>query len=358
MPDWTRSMRQTYEFTTVDPNTWLDKKLIKDVEGCTITRDAEAETLGSATLTCAEDQTDEYVRSYLVTEQDGIHERFVLGTHLYQTPGSKYSATRKTADQDGYTCLLELKEKMPPLGYSIQEGANILNIAGQIIREQLRTPIAAGSSDDKLLSAFVSDTEDTWLTFLTDLISNADYEFGLDESGRALFAKRQSLAALRPVWIYTDDNSSILYPSLEIKRDLYGIPNVVEVVYSPSDDTAPMFARAVNDDPASPVSTVNRGREVTYRETNPDVTEGISQAQLEGYAKKLLRDMSSLEYQITYRHGYCPVNVGDCVLLNYELAGLKNVAAKVTRQVIKCTNGCPVDETAVFTKQLWGSVLS
>ena len=357
MPDWSRSMRQTYEFATVDPVTWLDKNIIRDVEGCTITRDASAETLGSATLTCAEDQTDNYVRAYLVTEQDGFKERFALGTHLYQTPGSKYSATRKTADQDGYTCLIELKEKMPPLGYSIQEGANILNIAGQIVREQLRTPVVVGQSDEKLLSAFVADTEDTYLTFLSDLISNADHEFALDELGRVLFNKRQSLAALRPVWVYSDDTSSILYPSLEIKRDLYGIPNVVEVVYSPSNDAPPIFARAVNDDPSSIVSTVSRGREVTYRETNPDVSEGLTQAQLEGYAKKVLKEKSSLEYEITYRHGYCPVNVGDCVVLNYKLAGLRNVVAKVTRQVIKCTNGCPVDETAVFTKQLWGSVL-
>lgn len=49
-------------------------------------------------------------------------------------------------------------------------------------------------------------------------------------------------------------------------------------------------------------------------------------------------------------HGYCPVRVGDCVLLNYERAGLKNIKAKVISQSINCGIGCTVEETAVFVK--------
>ena len=356
MPDWTRSMRQTYEYYIVDPGTWLDKEQIQNVESCSITRDLGTDTLGSASLTCEDDYSDKYIRSYLITIQNGIREKTCLGTHLYETPGSKYTAARKSSDQDGYSPLIELKENLPPLGYSILEGANILTLGGRITREHVRAPVVLGESDSTLATSFVADTSDTYLSFLSDLISNADYEFALDELGRILFNKRQSLASMQPVWIYTDDNSSILYPELSVSRDLYGIPNVVEVVYSPPNGSA-MFARVVNDDPASEVSTVKRGREITYRETDPDVTEGITQQQLTAYARNLLKEKSSLEYTLTYRHGYAPVTVGDCVLLNYATAGLKYVKAKITRQVIKCTNGCPVDETAVFTKQLWGSVL-
>lgn len=356
MPDWTRSMRQTYEYYIVDPGTWLDKEKIDNVESCSITRDIDSETLGNASLTCKDEYADKYIRSYLVTIQNGLREKTCLGTHLYETPGSSYTASRKSSSQDGYTPLIELKETMPPLGYSIQEGANILSLAGMLVRQQARAPVIMTTDDAKLNEAFVANTDDTYLSFLRDLISNADYDFALDELGKILFEKRQKLASLRPVWAYTDGNSSILYPQLEVQRDLYGIPNVVEVVYSPSDGS-PMFARAVNDDPGSEVSTVRRGREVTYRESNPDVVQGITQPQLMAYAKNLLREKSALEYTITYRHGYAPVTIGDCVLLNYETAGLKNVKAKITRQVINCTNGCPVDETAVFTKQLWGSSL-
>ena len=135
-------------------------------------------------------------------------------------------------------------------------------------------------------------------------------------------------------------------------RDLYGIPNVVEVVYST--DTSYYYAKVVNDDPNSPISTVKRGREIMHRVSNPEFPGEPTQAQIEKYAEQLLRNLSSLEYTLSYTHGYCPVRVGDCVMLNYSRAGLVNVKAKVVRQSIKCEPGCPVTETAVFTTKLWG----
>jgi hypothetical protein len=135
-------------------------------------------------------------------------------------------------------------------------------------------------------------------------------------------------------------------------HDLYGIPNVVEVVYSNGSNY--YQARAVNDDPNSPISTVSRGREIIHRVTDPDLIGDPTKNQIQEYADQVLREMSSLEYTITYSHGYCPVRVGDCVRLNYERAGLSNIKAKVISQNIKCEPGCPVTEKAVFTTKLWG----
>ena len=50
--------------------------------------------------------------------------------------------------------------------------------------------------------------------------------------GRILFAPEQDVSSLQPIWTYNDDNSSILYSDISVDHDLYGIPNVVEVVYS------------------------------------------------------------------------------------------------------------------------------
>ena len=46
MPDWSSSMQQTFEYYVVDPESWKDIKLLDTVKSCSITRDAEAETLG------------------------------------------------------------------------------------------------------------------------------------------------------------------------------------------------------------------------------------------------------------------------------------------------------------------------
>ena len=75
--------------------------------------------------------------------------------------------------------------------------------------------------------------------------------------------------------------------------------------------------------------------------------------QIDLYAEKLLKELSSLEYTVTYTHGYCPVRIGDCVRLNYTRSGLKDVKAKVISQTIDCKSDCLVTEKAVFTKKLW-----
>ena len=169
--------------------------------------------------------------------------------------------------------------------------------------------------------------------------------------GRILFSPNQDTASLRPVYTFDDGNSSILYPELTTDEDLYGIPNVVEVIYS--NDNQYYYAKSVNDDSSSPTSTVNRGREIIYRETSPNIIGNPTNNQIEEYADLLLKELSSIECTISYAHAYCPVRVGDCVRLNYKRAGIENVKVKVISQSIKCEPGCPVTEKAVFTKRLW-----
>ena len=353
MVDWLSSMQQTFEYYIVNPATWKDAKKIENVKSCSISRDSDSGTLGSASINITESVGECYVRIYLITIQNGTKERHPLGTFLVQTPSTSFDGKVRNLSMDAYTPLLELKETKPPLGYSVMKGTNIMTIARQLTQENTRAPVVPASCDTNLFSDFVAETDDSWLTFLTDLLLNAKYSYDLDEMGRILFAPEQDTASLQPVWTYNDDdNSSILYPNLNMDHDLYGIPNVVEVIYSHGNGY--YYSRVVNDDPNSPTSTVNRGREIIHRVSDPDLIGDPTENQIDEYANRLLRELSSLEYTITYTHGYCPVRVGDCVRFNYSRADLKNVKAKVISQTIKCEPGCPVTETAVITNRLWG----
>lgn len=352
MADWTSSMQQTFEYYVVDPDSWKDVSKIENVKSCTISRDSEAETLGSATIDVTESLGECYVRVYLITIQNGVREKHPLGTFLVQTPSSSFDGKIRDVSMDAYTPLLELKESPPPIGYSLLKEQNIMSIAYQLVREHARAPVVEADCSTALHNDFVANLDDTWLSFLTDLISNARYTFSLDELGRILFAPNQDTASLNPVWTYDDGNSSILYPDISMDHDLYGIPNVVEVVYSRGSSS--YFARAVNDDSNSQISTVNRGREIIYRVNDPDMIGDPTNNQIDDYAEQLLRELSTIEYTVSYTHGYCPVRLGDCVRLNYERAGIVDVKAKVISQSIKCEPGCPVTEKAVFTTKLWG----
>ena len=351
MADWLSSMQQTFEYYIVDPGTWKDKELLTNVTACTINRDSSADTLGSATIDVVDSVGEAYIRVYLITIQNGIKERFPLGTFLVQTPSSSFNGKITTVSMDAYTPLLELTENMPPLGYSIPKNKNIIDMAYQLTQENVRAPVVKTTNDSKLYYDFVANTDDTWMTYLRDLLLNAKYSYGLDELGRIIFEPKQDIASLQPVWTYTDDNSSILYPELSMEQDLYGIPNVVEVIYSNGDDK--FYAKVENTDPNSPLSIPNRGRRIVHRDTNPSIIGNATQLQVTKYAEQLLKDLSSVECTISYKHGYCPVRVSDCVRLNYTKSGIINVKAKVISQSISCVPGTPVSEKAVFTTKLW-----
>ena len=354
MIDWTSTMQQTYEFYIVDPISWKDTKLIRNVKSCTINRDSTAETLGSASLSMTEIIGECYVRIYLITIQNGVKEKHPLGTYLVQTPSSSYDGRIEDITMDAYTPLLELKEKQPPLGFTIEKKTNeaIRTAAHRLAQEYSRAPVVPAKSTTKLTSNFTAGTDDTWLSFINDLAASDKYKFDLDEMGRILFSPIQKLEALQPVCTFDDGNRSILYPEVNIEHDIYGIPNVVEVTCVSGN--AIYYSKAVNDDENSPTSIINRGREITRRVDNPNLAGVTNQSQVDEYAKQVLKDLSTIEYTITYTHGYRPVRIGDCVKLNYVRAGLREVKAKVISQSIKCEPGCPVTEKAIFTKKLWG----
>ena len=267
MPDWTKSMQQTYEYFIVDPKSWKDSRLLTTVQSCSITRDSTSDTLGSASFTIDESLGEVYIRVYLVTIQNGIRERHPLGTYLVQTNNPTYNGKNQSLSCTAYTPLIEMKENMPPIGYSFLKNDNILDAAYRVARDYARAPVAKNTSSKTFFSDFVADTTENALSFLRSLLEYADYSLELDEMGQIMFAPSQDLAALQPVWEFNDEEDSILQPSIAVTNDIYGIPNVVEVIYSNNSDY--YHVRVVNDDPNSPVSTVSRGREIVYRETNP-----------------------------------------------------------------------------------------
>lgn len=348
--DWTKSMSQTFEFCTVDPGTWCDMKKLDTVTSATISRDVDSETLGSASFDLVDVLGECYIRTYLIATQNGYSERIPLGTHLLQTPSSKFNGKNRSVSVDAYTPLLELKEKIPPLGYSMLKGTKIFEMGSKLTAENARAPVVGIRTDDKLEEDFVANTNDTWLTFLKDLLAKINYSYELDEMGRILFTPVEKAAQLQPVYTFYDNEISILQSDISINHDIYGLPNVVEVVYSK--DNVNYYSRVVNDSIGSPISTVNRGREIVYRVTDPDMNGLPTQEMIDEYAKRILKEKSTVTYSLSYTHSYCPVRIGDCVRINYEKAGLKDIKAKVISQTIKCSTGCQVSEKAEYTVEL------
>ena len=349
--NWSKTMTRTYEYYEVDPVSWSEKRAITSITNCTIDKDLSSETIMSATIDTTEVLNECYIRIYMIVIQNGVTTKIPLGTFIVQTPSVSFDGRVRTVSLDAYSPLIELKETQPPIGYSVTKGSNIVSKTYLLIRDHMRGPVVSANNEVNTQNDFVANTDDTWLSFSRDLLRVINMDIRLDELSRVIFMPRQDPTTLQPIWTYTDDNASILYPDISVTHDLFGIPNVIEVVYS--DENTKWFSRVVNDDPNSPLSTINRGREIVYRETSPNLMGNVTQGQVDRYAKNLLISVSSVERTVTYSHGYCPVNIGDCVRLNYASAGIVNVKALVVSQSISCDSVCKVSETATFTTRLW-----
>lgn len=354
MIDWTKSMEQWYEYYVVDPYTWNDSRKLDTVVSSSINRDITSELLVTGNLEMDGTLDECYVRIYLVCRQNGVTYKEPLATLLLNPPNEKYNGKYKRINCEGYSPLLEMREKYPAIGYTLPKGSDIMYYANNFVFTNTRAPHVFDEleSDKELDDDFIANTDDTWLSYTTDLLSKAKYHLDIDPMGKILFGPDQKPAGMNPVYTFTDDNStSILLPDLQIDKDIYGIPNAVEVIYSKS--SGYMYSYAENTDPNSLVSTVNRGRKIVYRDTQPGIYGTPTQAMLDEYARHLLESLSAIKYKITFSHGYCNARPNDCVELNYRAHGLYHVKAKVISQTIKCSTGCSVTTTAEFTDKLW-----
>lgn len=125
--DWTASMQQSFEFYKVNPINWYDDTLIENITSATIERDSGDETIVHATIDGENLLGEFYIRIYLIAIQNKIKYRYPLGTFLVQTAAFKFNGKNSVNSVDAYSPLIELKEKMPPIGFYTPNDENIMN---------------------------------------------------------------------------------------------------------------------------------------------------------------------------------------------------------------------------------------
>ena len=368
--DWTKSMKQTYEFYIVNPVSGSNVKKLDNVISASVSRDITTDTQVSGSIEYDGELDEEYVRIYLVAEQGDEIEKIPLITMLCQTPSTSFNGKRKTTSITGYSPLIELQSVYPPLGYTIPStimnpNINLGELIPSVCEDNMRLKVLTMPQDDSMVmltkqvlaQPYVSDPSRSWFDLIQDLLGMVSYKARVDELGRTFFEKSQNIAQMSPLYTFDTSNSSILSSDISIDRDLYGIPNIIEVVVTLLDGTT-ISAVAVNDDRNSAASTVARGRKVVQRVINPEnlgklANDSYGKERAQEYANELLEQASTLEYRISYKHGYCGNNIGECVRIDYPQAGISNEKAYVISQKIDCKTGCTVEETAILTKKLF-----
>jgi hypothetical protein len=238
---------------------------------------------------------------------------YPLGVFLLNSPKRQAESTGLvTRDIQGYDQLQTLSDDTATTRYSLSKTANVISSVSALL---------GGISKVVTPNAGIMDFAQTWepgttkLRIINDLLARVNYNsLSFNELGQAIVSPHVALDKRTMEWTYADDDYGLLVPGGEQELDLFSIPNRV-VMYRSDPDKPLLKAVATNDNPASPLSTVRRGRVITRVESNAPAP---SQLYLNARAAILLRAASQVYESVTFETGLNPLHSGnDAYRLKY-----------------------------------------
>jgi len=326
--DWTKGFSASYIAMKVNPSTWEDEGEIL-ITGGKIDRDIESALIESANIETTEDLGELWIRLYLVAKQGDGAERIPLFTGLTSSPTRSLSGYNPSYSVDCFSVLTPCADRMLPRGWFAPKDGNgaaiiadLLGIAGA----EVETFEGGGA----LTGAIVAESGETYLSMAHKVADAIGWQIRIDGRGKIHVEPFPDNPSVR----FNNDND-VIQPNIKDTRDWYSCPNVLRVTYES------YAAIARDDDPESPLSTVNRGREIWAEEA----AQLSSSAPLAAYAQQRLKELQSPAREITYTRRFMPdLRPGDKVGLNYPEVDIEG-DFRIKSQTLTLGYGCDTEET-------------
>ena len=302
---WNEGYSATYYMAIVDPVTWRDVGTIQ-ITGGQVHRETEG-LRQSADVTCTDYAygTEQYIRIYLDTRQEGgaaAHE--ALFTGLATSPDIAHDGARKEHSVQCYSVLKAAEDIALLRGWYAQAGA----VGTDIIRQLLSVvpaPVEIADNCPRLSSTIIAEDGDTHLTMIDHILAAVGWRMKITGSGVIQILPQSEEAVAR----FDPNDYAMLETQIKVSADWFACPNVYLAI---ADD---MTAIARDDRGDSVLSVLNRGREVWMQDTNADLADDES---IEEYAARKLTEAQAVRREISYDRRYDPaVHPSDAVRLSY-----------------------------------------
>ena len=331
--NWGKGFTASYYAYIIDAKTWRETELLQITEG-SISR-ASTGLRDSADITCINyNDRERYVRIYLDVQQNGASEHVPIFTGLTSAPSRDIDGVLESNSIECYSVLKPAEDVLLQRGYYVPAEVN----GGKIIKDLLSVapaPVEIIGEAPALQTAVIAEDGENHLTMVDKVLTAINWRMRIlgDGTIQILPPATETIRTFDPL------NADVLEPTLKITRDWYACPNVLRAV------SGDLVAVARDDSDTSPLSTINRGREVWAEESNVALNTGESIAE---YAVRRLKELQLVETTASYTRRYDPdVLVSDRVRLNYPKQGL-NGAYEITSQKIKLGYGCTTEEEVKY----------
>lgn len=302
--DWSKGFSARYYVSVLDRDTMRDLRRI-EITGGTIKRE-DSDLRESADIDCVnyENETEQFVRVWLDTDQNGASSHTPLFTGIATSPGKNINGTLVTNTLECYSVLKIAQDMLLQRGWYAPKGVN----SGVLIQDLLSVipvEISIAENSPGLKSAIIAESEENRLSMTDKILELMNWRMRLDGYGNIYIEPYSN----DPVAKFDAINNDVIEPSLSVSYDWFDCPNVYRAVLDDS------YALARDDDPDSALSTVNRGREIWVEDSSVYLQENETLAE---YAERMLALAQRASQSISYDRRFDPeVYVSDIIMLNY-----------------------------------------
>lgn len=331
--DWSKGFSARYYLSVVDKHSWRDNDRI-EITGGTVKR-TYSDLRESADIDCVEysSATEQIIRVWLDARQEGASSHTPIFTGLATSPGRNFYGRLETNTLQCYSILKIAQDILLPRGWYAPVDANVATLARSLL-SVTGAPIHIAENPPGLKSAIIAEQGENNLSMADKLLDAVEWHLRLDGRGEIYFEPIPKESIQR----FSALDNDVFELTLNITYDWYNCPNVYRAIMGDS------AAVARDDSESSPLSTINRGREVWYEDTNCYLNDNET---LADYARRKLEEAQKVANSVAYTRRFDPdVRVEDIVTINYPEQDLFG-NYRIIEQTIQLSHGGATSEEAV-----------
>lgn len=303
--DWSKGFSASYYATFIDPKTWRDTERF-EITGGSVKR-FDSGLRCSADVNCVkyDQSTEKWVRIYLDAAQTGSSAHVPLFTGLATAPESDIDGNLFTDSLVCYSVLKSAQDILLPLGYYAQAGVKGADLIKQLLSEGTPAPVTIIGDSPQLSQYIIAESNENNLSMAEKILAAINWRLRLKGDGSIELCglSRSSKVKFDPL------NNDSIEPQLRAVNDWYSCPNVFRAIMGNTS------AVARDDSLLSPLSTINRGREIWREERDCKLAnnEGLAE-----YAKRRLKAEQRHYLAVSYTRRFHPdIFATDWVNLHY-----------------------------------------
>lgn len=331
--NWAKGFSASYRMTIVDPTTWRDTEVIQIKDGSI--KKTESSLMESADVTCVKyrKNAERWVRIWLDAKQGESAEHIPLFTGLAVSPDRDINGLTETNAVQCYSVLKPAEDVLLERGWYAPAGFKGSAVVRQLL-DVCPAPITEEDFSPSLQTAIIAEDGESRLSMAHKVLKAINWRLKIRGDGTIEICPKSA----DPVAFFDSIEMDIIEPQIKASNDWYGCPNVFRAI---KDD---LIGIARDDDENSPLSTVNRGREIWKEELNCNLGDNETVAE---YAYRRLKEEQQKELSVSYSRRYVP-EVVPTDMINLHLPAQEiDGNFYITSQTIEIGYGARVSEEVV-----------